>query len=156
MSLLHRWRAGWTEPDKLAIRTPRHTLTYDDLDGAIRRAVGWLKAHDLGKGDILALQTEKTPAFLVLHLAALSQGVITLPLNDRYTPAEVGFMVEDAGAKRAILVRPAPVSCPTIDAHDLGPQLNRAEAVDIGDGVDLESIGVICYTSGTTGKPKGA
>ena len=102
MSLTHRWMSGWSEPSAPAISMRDQTVTWDQLALRVRKAAGWLRSCGIGTGDVVALQQPKCLAFLEIHLAALAIGAITLPLNDRYTPAEVQWMLADSGAQLAV------------------------------------------------------
>lgn len=141
------WMQGLDRPDAPAITWRGETVTYGELRRRVGRAIHWIRSRGLGPSDVLAIQLPKSLAFLELHLAALATGVITLPLNDRYTEAEVEWMLADAEVHTAI--RPA-------DRATLGRELATAAVDPIPDPPDPECIGVLCYTSGTTGRPKGA
>ena len=105
MSLTHRWMSGWSEPSAPAISQQDEIVTWGELTLRIRRAAGWLRSQGVGPAAVVALQQPKCLAFLELHLAALAIGAITLPLNDRYTPAEVQWMLTDSGARLAVVPR---------------------------------------------------
>src|SRR4029079_16703789 len=55
-----------------------------------------LARHGVKPGDRVAVQTEKSPAGLILYLACLRAGAVFLPLNTGYTPAEIAYFVQDA------------------------------------------------------------
>jgi len=124
----------------------------------------------LKPGDRMAVQVEKTPEALALYCAALAAGIIFLPLNTTYTTEEVSYFVSDAGA--ALLVGDpakteslAPLAeshgarFETLDRKGKGSLRDKADStatdfrpVDRGP----DDLAAILYTSGTTGRSKGA
>ncbi|NUM45644.1 MAG: AMP-binding protein [Anaerolineales bacterium] len=88
-------------PDKIALEfldPPRQTLTYAELDQEIARAATRLDQPGLRAGDRLALQLPKTLDFILLHLAAMRMGAVTLPLNPAYPPDELAYFLRDSEA----------------------------------------------------------
>jgi len=155
MSLVHRWRASWRS-DHVAIQLPDGTpVTYGALERRIGKAVTWLSGQGVGAGSIVAMQLPKDRRFLELHLALLTMGAATLPMNTQYTPEEVHYLVDDADADLVLLDDDAPspgrraVRLSDIRYDDLLP-------ARLGPPVDPGALAVLCYTSGTTGRPKGA
>ncbi len=148
MSVTHQWIERWQGAQTPAITFGHIAISKTQLEGRIRRAATWLANRGLKPGDVVALQMARSTTFLELHLAALALGVITLPLNQRYTASEVEFMLEDSGAKVRILLD-TPVA-------DIAAELAACSEHSLSRVPDLEEIGVLCYTSGTTGRPKGA
>lgn len=160
MSWLQRMRAHW-RPTHPALITPEAELTYTELDARIRRAAGWLRAQGLRPGQVFALQLPRCLAFLEVHLAALATGIVTLPLNDTYPPAELAYYLTDSGAALAVVsdthadaLRPSPARI--LEAGALREALDGSPELDLPDEVAPDALAVILYTSGTTGRPKGA
>jgi len=136
----------------------RSVMSHHDLATGVARAAGWLAAQGVGAGEVIAVQMSREPAFLELHLAALQSGIATLPLNDRLTPAEVGYCLADSGARLAILIdetRSALGLDAAIPASTVRGALLQASPLHPEPPGD-EAIALVCYTSGTTGRPKGA
>ncbi len=130
---------------------------------------GALSEAGLGAGDRLAAQVEKSADALALYAACVRAGVVFLPLNTAYTPAEVAYFLTDSGA--ALLVADpeaadalAPVAdeagarLETLDTAGGGSLAALAEGAAIpavaprGEG----DLAALLYTSGTTGRAKGA
>ncbi len=129
------------------------------------RTVNALRAAGLRKGDRLAVQVAKSPEALALYGAAVAMGAVFLPLNTAYTPAEIGYFLGNA-TPRLFLCDPAkvlamaPVAAQhgvpllTLDgfAERVAAQSDRFAVETCGPG----DLAAILYTSGTTGRSKGA
>jgi malonyl-CoA/methylmalonyl-CoA synthetase len=122
-----------------------------------------LVAAGAQRGDRIAVQVEKSVEAVALFYACARAGLIFLPLNTAYTPGEVGYFLEDAAPSVFISVpgRPAAtgVNHLTLD-ENAGGTLMALAAARSGDFVDAPSdantLCAVLYTSGTTGKSKGA
>ncbi len=89
-------------PDKVALEfidPPFQRLTYAELDDLVDRSAGYLLSLGLQPGDRVAIQLSKCLEFILLHLAAIRLGAISLPLNLAYPPDELKYFLEDSGAK---------------------------------------------------------
>ncbi|NIZ03713.1 malonate--CoA ligase [Thalassospira lucentensis] len=135
------------------------------------RYAGVLASHGVVKGDRVAAQVDKSSDVIALYLACLQLGAIHLPLNTGYTGDEIAYFLGDA-APRVFVCRPANYDI----AHDLGSQNNVDAVLSLGtngDGslndqakniaplldvvdADKDDVAAILYTSGTTGRSKGA
>lgn len=148
-------------------RTP---WTYRDLDAISSKIAGVL--HDMGvtKGDRVVAQVGKSSEALALYLAVLRLGAIYLPLNTDYTSPEVARFVADAQptllvASEASLEVLMPVikddckGAVALEANGSGELIDRCSSVEPRlDVVDVapDDVAAILYTSGTTGRSKGA
>jgi len=155
-------------PEAVFIETAEgRRWTYGDmlrLSGQFAHALARL---GVTPGDRVAVQVEKSPEALMLYLACLRAGAIYLPLNTAYTLAELGYFLGDA-TPALVVVDPkvrdsvaeiAGGAVETLDATGGGSllQLAGAEEADFSDierGPD--DLAAILYTSGTTGRSKGA
>lgn len=161
MSWLQTLRQSWRDAHP-AVLTDQEHLSFADLDARISRAAGWLAREGLRPGDVVALQMPRSVDFLVLHLAALGTGIVTLPLNTGYTARELEFYLADSKARLAIVLpdqvdalEPGPARIlPADDA--LTRALAAAEPAVLPEHLPPETVAVLLYTSGTTGRPKGA
>ena len=89
-------------PDKVALEfidPPLQQLTYAELDELVNQTADYLQSLDLQSGDRVALQLSKCLEFILLHLATVRIGAITLPLNLAYPPDELKYFLVDSGAK---------------------------------------------------------
>lgn len=89
-------------PNKVVLEfidPPLQRVTYAELDELVNRTAGYLQSLGLEAGDRVALQLSKSLEFILLHLATVRLGAITLPLNLAYPPDELKYFLEDSGAK---------------------------------------------------------
>jgi malonyl-CoA/methylmalonyl-CoA synthetase len=145
-------------------------LSYADMADRVARISGMLREKGLEKGDRLAMQCPKSPQALALYLACLHSGVIFLPLNTAYTPDEIAYFVGDAMPKIVVtapkdadalrpMVKNASATLLTLNADETGSFADTvAIATPAADAVacTTEDLACFLYTSGTTGRSKGA
>jgi malonyl-CoA/methylmalonyl-CoA synthetase len=136
-------RAAAPDLEKQAMESPDGlSLTYGELFTRSGRAANALVELGVEPGDRVAAQIDKSPDMIVVMLACLRAGAVLLPLNTAYTLAELEYFLSDA--------RPALVLCrPTA----LEP-LRALEFETVPRAGD--DLAAILYTSGTTGRSKGA
>jgi malonyl-CoA/methylmalonyl-CoA synthetase len=147
------------------------TVTYAEIEAESARYAALLASLGVVPGDRVAVQVEKSPEALVLYLACLRGGFAYLPLNSGYLEAEVGYFLENA-RPAAIVAQPRalpwlePLAARlgvghvlTLDEQGGGTLVERSRGqaprfpVVARAGSDLAAI---LYTSGTTGRSKGA
>ena len=129
-----------------------------------------LRAAGLRPGDRVALQLDKSAEMLAVIAGAIGAGVIFLPLNTAYTPAEVSYFITDAGA-RLLLVDPARIgmlaevasaagvplmSLGTDGGGEFGALAAAQERRFATEPRAANDLAAFLYTSGTTGRSKGA
>ena len=161
-------------PDKPATIFEGDTLSYAALAARIERTARVLKAeHGVSRGDCVAILSLNRPDYLVLLYACARLGAMLVPLNWRLAVAEQLFILSDASVKVLVLERAFADILPALEKSlpdaaivglDFAPP--RGIAFDAlltqarGDGrnphTDLSCPLLIVYTSGTTGRPKGA
>ena len=156
---------------KIALETPELRYTWDDIDRASACLANLLASLGLPEGARVAVQVEKSPEALLLYLATLRAGYVYLPLNTAYRESEVAYFLGDA--------EPAVVVCAsknlewvrrvadqagtrhvyTLDENRSGTLLDAAGSMSQSfDAVArrADDLAAILYTSGTTGRSKGA
>lgn len=157
MSLYQHFRSTWREDHPAVIHWSGDATTYGDLHDRVGRAARWLQLRGVGPGDVVALQLPRHLRLLELHLGLMALGAATLPLNRQYTPTEVAFLVEDAGAVLLVIGDDQPAPTTTVPvARRSDVQTDDLAPAQLPAHVDDEALAVLCYTSGTTGRPKGA
>src|SRR5688572_21637834 len=145
--------------------------TYADLERETARVAAFLTALGLRKGDRVAAQVEKSPQALFLYLGTLRAGLCYLPLNTAYQRAELAYFLKDAEPRvvvcrtqsaKALAKLCGETGVPHLYSLDEKGQGTLADAVagvanTFNDAVLTEDdLAAIVYTSGTTGRSKGA
>jgi len=145
-------------------------LTYVDFLEMAARYAGYLTEAGLNAGDRVAVQIEKSPEALAVYAACVQAGLVFLPLNTAYTADEVAYFVENSGAgivlcddrKRdalAPIAKRCEAKLETLNADGSGSFSQQAaslpktfETVPRSE----DDLAAFLYTSGTTGRSKGA
>ncbi len=158
--------ARW-QPGLVALRFEEHELTWAQLDRRTSELAAGLSRMGVGHGDRVGILLMNRPEFVETAIACMKLGAVGVPINVRFTPSELAFVIgnaectvvvtEDAlaaGLSRTAQERPGMAILNADDgtldeARDPG---GAAPPVDIHPDDPL----FICYTSGTTGDPKGA
>ena len=146
------------------------TVSYRDFVGAAARMAHVLASHGVEPGDRVVVQTAKSAEAIALYAGSVQAGAVYLPLNTAYTGAEVAYFVNDAA--------PALIVCDPKDADAMQELAQKVDAqvltLDVkGQGLlsdaaakladtfqtanrQPEDLAGLLYTSGTTGRSKGA
>ena len=155
-------------PDAVAVVDGDRRLTFAELADRANRVANILRDAGVTRGDRVAFLGRNSPAFLEVLVGATSLGAIFVPLNWRLATPELVVILSDAGAR--VLVRDADLGADLADRGDVDLDLvvvggtdtdyERRLAAAPADWVDvtvaLDDPAMILYTSGTTGRPKGA
>ena len=144
--------AARRRPDAPAVVAAGRRLSWAELDAEVDRAAAGYAARGLSPGDRVAVQLPNGLPWLRAALGALRAGLVVVPVNTAYTDPELEYVLSDSGA--ALLVAPTdrgsvagvPV-CP-------GPPEADGPAPEVSD--DPTALAFLAYTSGTTGRPRGA
>ncbi len=145
--------------DRPCIEHGRRTVTGDDLLDLIGRTAGGLRSRGLRPGDGVALLPGVTPEGFAAMFAAFTLGLRVSLVRPGLTPAQFRHLV-DAAAAEAIVYDPAAApdqllaATPGVPRHAVG-DLRGGTAVELTPAGELDAIGQITYTSGSTGHPKG-
>jgi fatty-acyl-CoA synthase len=168
-------RHALMQPGATALRFLGRTITWADLHRRVTALADALSRRGVGFGDRVMILMLNRPEFVESVLAANMLGAIAVPVNFRLTPTELAFLVDDCEA-RVMITEPVLAAVAT-GVRDVTPILDMiivAEAAgddgligyeeligepgDPHEPVDIpnDSPALIMYTSGTTGRPKGA
>jgi fatty-acyl-CoA synthase len=165
------WIARWGSwaPDKTALRFEGRLVSYAELEQNVRSVAAWLRANGVSLGDRVAYLGPNCPELLELLFASARLGAIFVPLNVRMPPAELQvfvnatqpqLLVADQGLRQVALDSAGDLGPERVKTFQLGGDLARfagaAGRVPAVSGADAASPVLILFTSGTTGRPKGA
>ncbi|MEM6707437.1 MAG: AMP-binding protein, partial [Pseudomonadota bacterium] len=168
-------------PDKLCFLCPAgESYTFAEIDRLAGQFASTLQADGVEPGDRVVVQVEKSVAAYALYLGALRCGAVFVPLNTAYTTAELSYFIEDA-APRVLILDPERTIALNAHQHDNAANPNAGQKPEplhrtlsddpqeglwktarehqpIAEVVDRseEDLAAIVYTSGTTGRSKGA
>jgi long-chain acyl-CoA synthetase len=154
------------QPERTAIKLDDVELTYAQLDGASAHVAGLLEQHGFQRGDRVGVMLPNVPYFPVVYYGILRAGGVVVPMNVLLKEREVAFYLGDSGAELLFAwhefgeaARPGaqaagaePIEVAPGFEQQVGAAPAKPETADVAD----DDTAVILYTSGTTGKPKGA
>lgn len=145
------------------------TISYAALWQRVTATASWLADQGVGPGDRVGVCLPKSLAAIELHLAACCMRAVSMPLNPAYSASELRYLLEDSGARLLIAPRRGPdaakggrvaINAPT-RILAVGPDRLKRSLPAISDNLNKDKIShktpaLMLYTSGTTGRPKGA
>ena len=175
MNLFESFQQGFqNNADKVALRVPEQgrQVSFGELDRLSARMAHQLTGLGVEPGDRVAVQVDKSVEALALYLAVLRAGGIYLPLNTAYMPEELAYFVTNAEPRVVVTKqeqadifatirrdRGVSFTCLTLEGDGHGSLLDGLD--DCSDHFVTvaragDDVAAILYTSGTTGRPKGA
>ena len=165
-------------PDRVALRFQGASVTWTTLNTRVERLADALSRRGVGFGDRVLILMLNRPEYLEVVLAANALGAIAVPVNFRMTVPEVSFLLRDSGARVVVAdTTLAPLAAAVradVGGLDLSIVVGGARGADGPDVLGYEELiaeegaahpavdipddtpALIMYTSGTTGRPKGA
>lgn len=160
-------------PDKVAVKDDKRSFTYSELNERTNRLASALKKLGLRKGIRVSPILRNCAEFVEIEFALAKSGGIMAPLNYRLAPAELKYIINDAGSKVIIyeplfapLIKAIRDKLKTVEHFILlgeGEEeikyeeflLSGGDEEAIADDVGFDDPHLVCYTAGTTGRPKG-
>ena len=124
-------------------------LSYGAMNRLVDHIAAALAQRAVAPGDRVVAQVEKSPEAVALYLACLRSGAVFVPLNTAYTTAEIEYFLGDADPKVAVGVAKGGISLAELVRDESAPIAPRT-------GVTQSDLAALLYTSGTTGRSKGA
>ena len=155
-------------PQGVALRLDERVVSYEDLDAAAAHLAGVLRGRGVSAGDRVAVSLPNVVPFAVCYYGVLRLGAVVVPMNPLLKAREIAYHLSDSGA--TVLLAGTDFA----DTAQDGAQQTGAQVILIDPGEDPAQLGgpaepvvevtaredsdtaIILYTSGTTGKPKGA
>jgi long-chain acyl-CoA synthetase len=154
------YRLAMENGQRLALREESDDWSYERLIAAISRMATRLRQYGIGEGDRVALVLPNTMEFVVAFFATLWLGAMAVPLNPALGAEEFRHVLADARPRILLhlagTVPPLPLSadCQLLGLDHQTWPVTRGEILDPA-AANPDRVGVILYTSGTTGNPKG-
>jgi malonyl-CoA/methylmalonyl-CoA synthetase len=150
-------------PGRTALRLEGRSLTYAELFGAADRLAAGLHARGLRHGDRVAFFLGNGAGFVVAYLAVIRLGAVMVPLNLAYRRREIAHILSDAEPRLFLTDRDRLPVLDELEPGERPAEVILAEDLDSLSGVaadfgpvDGDDLAMILYTSGTTGRSKGA
>jgi malonyl-CoA/methylmalonyl-CoA synthetase len=143
---------GAADPHRPWLENPDgNIISYQILHDRVVAMAAKLLAAGIKPGDRVAVCVEKSPEAVILYFACLWIGAIYMPLNSGYTPREIAYFLDDA--EPAMFVGDGEIG----QTHTLA-EIAALPSVQIAERTIFapDMIAAMLYTSGTTGRPKGA
>lgn len=155
------------QPGRPALRLGEQVTSYAELDERSARAAALLRAEGVRPGDRVALMLPNVPEFVVLYYGVLRAGGIVVPMNPLLKTRETEYHLDDSGAVLLFEWHQAPgegaqgaaaagVRHLAVEPAAFGALLAGHEPLPEVAETGVDDVAVLLYTSGTTGRPKGA
>ncbi len=154
-------------PDRAALRLGEHTVSDRELDDASAHVAGLLIARGIGPRDRVGIMLPNVPQFAVVYYGVLRSGCVVVPMNPLLKAREVAYYLGDSGAsvifawhvaaaEVEVGAQEADAEAILVDPATFGDLLATAAPAPAVVDRAGDDTAVILYTSGTTGRPKGA
>jgi long-chain acyl-CoA synthetase len=151
-------RASEANADKPALVCGDSSVSWGELDALVDRVAAGFVGRGLRAGDRVGVLLPNSVEFVAAYFGALRAGCVALPLNTAFTSAELGYQLDDSGAA-LVVTKDRGADLVDVETLDVGtPEWSELTSSDaaVPEGAGGEDLAVLLYTSGTTGRPKGA
>ncbi|QRF22674.1 long-chain fatty acid--CoA ligase [Alicyclobacillus sp. TC] len=168
-------------PDGAAIHFMGHTLKYGQLLGAVKKFMGFLRSKGIQQGDRVGIMLPNCPQYVIAYYAITGIGAVVVQVNPMSTAPELSYLLEDSGMRMLILLDSflpvlekmterhalqdlvvvnlqggATDSLPTQAVSFMEVLMAASPAEPVKNLSPADTLAVLQYTGGTTGRPKGA
>ncbi|MEU6227961.1 acyl-CoA synthetase [Streptomyces sp. NPDC047042] len=156
-------RSAQRVPARVAVEYRDRTWTYGELDEAVSRAAGVLRAEGLAPGDRVGAYGHNSDAYLIAFLACARAGLVHVPVNQNLTGDDLAYLLDQSGSTLVLtdpdLAARLPGGVRVLPLRDAdGSLLAQLADTEPHEGPEsrTEDLVQLLYTSGTTALPKGA
>ena len=145
-------RAARATPDAPALVQGDRRLSWSEVDAQVDRTAAGYAARGLAAGDRVAVQLPNGVDWVLAVVGALRAGLVVVPVNPAYTDPELEHLLTDSGARLVVATqeRTGPAGVPVL----AGPP--ESDDAPPAPPSDASALALLAYTSGTTGRPRGA
>ena len=153
--------------ERIALKFDDTEVSYEQVNEGSSRVAGMLAEKGFEVGDRIAVMLPNVPYFALVYYGVLRAGGVVVPINPQYESSEVAYHLNDSGAKLLFAwhdfsdaaekgAGEAEVEVISVAPDEFESMIGEAEAAYEVVERDTDDTGVILYTSGTTGDPKGS
>ncbi len=159
------WHNADICPDRTALRSDDRVLTYQDLRDRIARAATGFTQMGVRPGDRVLFIAPTVPEFVITYYALHTAGATVITMNVMSTAPEIGYVIEDSGTSLIVAWHENAAAGELVAGErnvpfvEVGPYEQDSTVMPAAEGFverTDDDTAVILYTSGTTGRPKGA
>lgn len=157
-----------SKPEDVAISYHSRRITYSEMECAVKKYAGYFRSLGVRDGTKVALLSINSPEFIFSYWGIIRAQGVVVPINLMFTPEEITYVLRGSDAE-IMVVHPriaqkigsqalSGLGVKQVIILDEATQglINSSDSLPEGDGEEEDTLAAILYTSGTTGKPKGA